>query len=445
MSNLAAGSILIPIPEKFLHTIYRNNEAFASGYEEYILTPLAGSIAPIKSKIINSSYFQCPICQMIARNPIEVPCCKHWYCCSCFMKYAQNPASKPSGFQPWNKNLKCAICRTIFNPIKTNNCASLHRAIQYNNIEVLCSFGCGKNGKISEISQHEELECGLRPIHCPFPKCSLSGPANTLSNHFSVCPFRSMYCPNCRLPVQLNKFSSHNCITALQNLVQNLKSEIERANKVVKQDCLPGPGGELVLLTRKSFDIKNPMEEYCQEYNKNPSKRPYELAQATPIWKKFKFSFRRRVEPRVRAPIVVPPTGIPGPSSQDNNSFASTTASSEPRAPEYSRQNAREITTDESDEGGSFTTANPDDWSIAGTDGSETDQEINPANARLEEEEIIQVDEDDVEEAGGDDDDEPEVTGISSLSGSSISLPNPQGFFPIVPPNSPGYSVDRLE
>ena len=90
-------------------------EEISFGYEEYFASSLSASASfqhPDSS--INSAFYLCPICQMIARNPIEVPCCHHWYCASCFLTYIEQSAAR--NYSPFVVgSFKCAICRGIFN------------------------------------------------------------------------------------------------------------------------------------------------------------------------------------------------------------------------------------------------------------------------------------------------------------------------------------------
>ena len=34
---------------------------------------------------VTNNHMVCPICLSICRDPIEVPCCHHWFCTFCFL------------------------------------------------------------------------------------------------------------------------------------------------------------------------------------------------------------------------------------------------------------------------------------------------------------------------------------------------------------------------
>ena len=125
MASTTSPHIAISIPEKFLPMIHRDTEEITIGYEEFIVTNLSASTnSQLQSNTesnINSSFYLCPICQMIARNPIEVPCCRDWYCTACFLTYIDQSAAR--NYSPFVVgSFKCAICRGILKPKNRRNC-----------------------------------------------------------------------------------------------------------------------------------------------------------------------------------------------------------------------------------------------------------------------------------------------------------------------------------
>ena len=371
MASTTSPHIAISIPEKFLPMIHRDTEEITIGYEEYILTNLTASkntqLQSIPESNINSSFYLCPICQMVARNPIEVPCCRHWYCCNCFLTYIEQPAAKIiCSFAEINGAFKCAVCRGRFTALSTRNSPCFKRAIQYNKLQVVCSFNCGIHGKLNDIAAHEETKCPNRPIHCPFPGCTMTGQAGTLNKHFEFCIFRSMYCPNCGLPVNLNESFKHNCVAALKNVIFDCKRQLEGMGKRLKPEHRPGPQGQLALLDRSEYDSQTAVEKYCHTFNKRPCKRPGDLLNITidatrpPLWKRFRsrFSFGHR------GTFHSPSNQHVHEEIQPTQNFVS-----------FQRQMGINESTRNDSSTDSFESATPDNWSITGTDGSVADNQ----------------------------------------------------------------------
>ena len=365
MAGTPLAQISISIPEKKLPLIHQGTEEITVGYEEYFASNLsASSSLQHPDSSINSSFYLCPICQMIARNPIEVPCCRHWYCASCFLTYIEQSAAR--NYSPFViGSFKCAICRGIFNSKNTRNCPCLHRAIQYNNLQVLCPFNCGLHGKLKEIAAHEDIQCPNRPIHCPFPGCSMKGPARLIYGHFSECMFRSMNCPNCGLPVKLVDFFKHNCVAALKNVIFDCKRQLEGAGKRLKPQYRLGPPGDLTLLDRSEYDSQFAIEKYCHTFNKRPSKRPGDLLNIscdTPrphLWKRFRSRFSFRPHGPTHPPSIEP--------NREENQPTQNAVTLERQMAINENSSRNDSSTD------SFESATPDNWSITGTDGSVVD------------------------------------------------------------------------
>ena len=189
-------------------------EEFHRGFEEEIRF----SQSVIRAAHPETSCFTCPICLGIARYPIEVRCCRHYYCCSCFIKYFQDPASQPTARS--KTDFKCAICRSVISAkFDSTRKPLIHRLIPYHNIIVMCPFDCGKSGVIFQILIHERVYCPKRPLRCPCPGCTDIIPASEIINHISFCPNYSIFCPKCGLNIKVGEARNHDCIQALTKII----------------------------------------------------------------------------------------------------------------------------------------------------------------------------------------------------------------------------------
>ena len=256
------------IPAQNLKVLLKGTEEFHLGFDEEEDASTAQSTGT--SDLINSSFFVCPICLYIAREPVEVPCCRHWYCVYCFLKLLEQNEQN----QDWNRFwhcTNCAVCRKHLQGNRTTMNPTLDRLLQYKRIRVKCSFKCGFTGKIDEVSNHEALGCTLRPVHCPFPDCQCTVKAEMLSDHLRFCPKRAFYCPNCCLPVRDSSFSEHNCVTALKRALTKQREAIQELDPdPLRLEWMLGEAGQPVCVAQSAIDEQSPTEVYCLGFELKP-------------------------------------------------------------------------------------------------------------------------------------------------------------------------------
>ena len=211
-----------------------------------------------KNGIGDSSSFICPIYQCIARDPIEFRCCRHWYCCYCFMEYNQHPNSRPSGASLPHL-MRCAFCRQEINVhYKTTAFPLVSRQIAYSKLRVSCSFRCGKVGAPYKIRDHELFYCEKRPLRCPFPGCPAIFDAAHIVDHIGDCTMQAFYCPKCFIATPVDFFPWHSCITTLHQIISFLT---QANNQLTGIKWTKGRPGEFVY-SPKALEKKVPMEWY---------------------------------------------------------------------------------------------------------------------------------------------------------------------------------------
>jgi len=231
-------------------------EEFQHGFEEVMTAP-QNSTQPQQE----TSCFTCPICLLIARYPIEVKCCRHWYCCVCFLRYFKDPSSQPT--IRCRSAFRCAICRAIISArFDTTSKPLIHRLITYHNIIVMCPFYCGKTGDPLEIIIHERNSCPKRPLRCPFPDCDVIMPAAEIINHISLCPNYTIFCPKCGINIKIDDILDHNCIRALKKVIlDNIPDG--------KIYCVLGAAGRPVAglqAVENAKDKENPLKIYEENF-----------------------------------------------------------------------------------------------------------------------------------------------------------------------------------
>ena len=221
-------------------------EEFQSGFEEID-----------KNGESNSSPFICPICQSLARDPIEYGCCGHWYCSYCFIVYFKHPNSHASPADLARPFIKCAYCRKTINVhYYTTAAPLLQRKLLYTKLQVKCSFNCGRISDPLDISIHERKFCPKRPLRCPFPQCSATINASSITDHIADCPYQAIFCSKCRIAVYVDHFPWHNCVETLHGSI----FAYEARHGFHMEPCHQGPPGHWVFHPRNVG--KQPLQFY---------------------------------------------------------------------------------------------------------------------------------------------------------------------------------------
>lgn len=258
-----------------LHALYPMADELQTGYDE-ILPEIKEKANEdpdefgTSDEASNSSFYQCPICLKIARDPIELPCCKHWLCCTCFMAFIGDLSLLEMG-----QTFKCPICRREFFPGETHTDVLITRRILYSALMTSCSFKCGLTGRLKEVSKHEELDCPLRQLQCPFSSCKTVVAAKDFEKHVKTCPEKSIYCPNCTLPVKCFSFPTHNCVRDLQEAVIKLSYHWKARGDPIEAECQLGKPGQIALALRSKMKKNSAIEDYCLEFSKAPPIKPF--------------------------------------------------------------------------------------------------------------------------------------------------------------------------
>lgn len=243
--------------------LFHPSEDLKTGYEEVQPDESEGQTSSSSLQVVEGSFYICPICLLVARDPIEVPCCKHWYCCKCLLHFKDLPNP-----QLLEGDVKCAFCRADFCLLETVTIHLISRRLIYFKLRVKCSFHCGKAGPLQEIAKHEALDCKLRPLICPFPNCGRVLNAEDMPGHLESCLFKAMYCPNCRVEVECSQFEFHSCIESLQFIVVKLTQQLQVQRQKPIPRCKLGPRGHYVIRSSLELLDKTPIEEFCHLYGK---------------------------------------------------------------------------------------------------------------------------------------------------------------------------------
>ena len=229
----------------------------------------------IRQDDIDSTFYHCPICLRIARDPVEVKCCLHWYCAGCFLRLLsrQSHAATSRDEVPPRERFHCAYCRRMVN-VKDSTTAqpSISRTELYDRLSIQCSFSCDFSAKIADVQFHETWCCSLRPVHCPFRDCNEVHPAKNLGQHLVSCYYREVYCPSCNLPVQCRDFPLHNCIYELKRTIHSMEAKLRVHGLFGVQEKVLGTGGGIVVSNGYQSGRENhgqsPIDIYCSRFGK---------------------------------------------------------------------------------------------------------------------------------------------------------------------------------
>lgn len=141
--------------------------------------------------------FECPICLIALRDPVQITPCGHRMCNTCLKPILRN------------KRPRCPLDNLNFDPSKVFPDNGCHRQIL--NLQVLCSNtekGCEWSGPLSEIERHQDV-CSYAEVSCP-KRCGVSLERRRVSDHSShECINRLTPCAHCGNQVVFNLMSLH--------------------------------------------------------------------------------------------------------------------------------------------------------------------------------------------------------------------------------------------
>ena len=128
----------------------------------------------------------CPICQNVAYNPRQCMKCDVLVCRICIQKWRLHSRNE-------RKDMKCPTCRTHFLSDKP-------KRIIMNILKgyiIRCRYYplCEDLHPYSNIVAHETT-CKYRVFKCCIGKCTFMGERRELVDHYQICSFRSIHCPN---------------------------------------------------------------------------------------------------------------------------------------------------------------------------------------------------------------------------------------------------------
>lgn len=343
-------------PRSSLPVYWRNAHALKTGFHEALSESSSSASASSTSNTINSSYYICHICQEIAREPVVFICCGHWMCAYCFLTYTEN--TKQNTEEQGEDKIRCPNCmKTISPKTSTSPNPPIKRLIEYWDLQVICSFGCGERATIKEMRIHEKYSCSFRPLKCLYQHCGKVMQWIDMIAHLHLCNERTIFCPNCMIPTKCIDFPEHNCIQQLLHLVGKLHVKLLDANISLDEDMNIGPGGAPVYVLDEENENENPMEKYCHKYSQKyniminadsdndrdlpPPPSPFALQQAC---EQRKRNFLSTLSIHKKVGRFLPFSNTTGWLSKRNitPNPASTPPSSLTRPPHYSRQNAIE-------------------------------------------------------------------------------------------------------
>ncbi len=182
-------------------------EDLVYGFEEATEVTDLGAPAsqPIPSATSAINYVNCPICQNIARDPVELSCCHHWFCMLCFLKFfkqspldlkCEHTAAHPDRHRA-HINIQCTYCKGTFEFHNVREIGRLphHRRDAYYGVKVKCPNECGYSGFLYQISAHQYYRCRKRVVRCPNYECPIAkNEMVPMRHHFKSCPHKRCHC-----------------------------------------------------------------------------------------------------------------------------------------------------------------------------------------------------------------------------------------------------------
>ncbi|EDO45915.1 predicted protein [Nematostella vectensis] len=154
------------------------------GYEVRFVVPLDKS-------------FECPVCLMALRDPVQVTPCGHRVCQTCIKPIIRN------------RRPRCPLDNLTLNVGKIFPDNACHRQIL--SMDILCPHhgdGCEWQGTISDLEKHLERGCNLSEVRCP-KDCGASVERGKLEGHYPECSRRLVNCTHCNKEVVFADMNVH--------------------------------------------------------------------------------------------------------------------------------------------------------------------------------------------------------------------------------------------
>lgn len=218
--DIGCSSDIIPgyFPDRLLPPNLPNTQVNTSfletGFdEEYTVLPS------------NTSYFFCPVCLGLPRDPVALPECGHMMCDYCLFDYVEK-TGKPFLLTFSDRKATCPLCKRVFraSDVKTFDQFDAWPKAVYKSIEVHCPYSCGFSGDPFSVDYHQAYKCPLRLVSCPSAGCFVEQPEYMLAAwHYPRCTEYRVYCGKCRLPIRECTKQNHHCGTHLLATVSALQ------------------------------------------------------------------------------------------------------------------------------------------------------------------------------------------------------------------------------
>ena len=162
--------------------------------------------------------FQCNICHLLAREPVELKHCGHIFCGSCIGVFCINPNSVICG------KYKCPVNDggefTELDQIPLVWSSKCAYGI-YAEIDLKCGNSCGAVLSAGSMGIHEDYECPKRVVECAHLGCEVRLPLNEVGAHIDVCEHRLIFCSLCCLPRKV--LGRHTCVTEMRKTMERMQ------------------------------------------------------------------------------------------------------------------------------------------------------------------------------------------------------------------------------
>nr|XP_058965254.1 TNF receptor-associated factor 5-like [Pocillopora verrucosa] len=142
--------------------------------------------------------FECPVCQLTMKDPIQIGGCGHRLCNICLESLLRNHSPK------------CPVDREPLSRDKIFPDVACHRKIL--DLKVKCPHvGCPWKGELRAVQKHQS-ECLFKVVECPNEGCKEKLTRRDMNNHkITECVWREVSCEYCRGSfIVKNKQQHHN-------------------------------------------------------------------------------------------------------------------------------------------------------------------------------------------------------------------------------------------
>lgn len=169
-----------------------------------------------EGKEINRFLF-CAICMLVLNDPVQCSQCQSAFCKDCIDKWRFSNSNRCP--HKWEGKLKLEKVHKILKNMMDD------LVVKWKYHEDGCNFILSGD---PTLHKKHDLECEFAQIQCKNFQCPVITSRGTMGEHSEIWEYRTQKCAKgCSQILRVTEVESHNCISALEDLVIEVREEVK--------------------------------------------------------------------------------------------------------------------------------------------------------------------------------------------------------------------------